>query len=300
MVETSVLDGAVTLNKQALKEFVHEAVEDQVLLKHVRTETVTAPMGKVLKFNIGSRVIRSPAEGQTIDTDAGFSCAGVDYQTVKVMLKVPITKEAIEDNLYHEKLGNRIMQLVAQAFGRDLEDLGINGDTATPDTDPDYDFLKICDGWIKQAKAGGAHVYDHQGAEIDKTVFSKLLRQLPPKYRIKGLVYVMSPDQLEAFKDYLTNRATPAGDMLLMQGGEVKPFGIPVITPPKWPDGEIWLTHPKNLIFIIQRDITIRKTTQSDEVVDKDLYAKYVITARIAYVIEELDAVARAVNVASP
>jgi hypothetical protein len=34
--------------------------------------------------------------------------------------------------------------------------------------------------------------------------------------------------------------------------------------------------------------------------VDKDLYAKYVITARIAYVIEELDAVARAVNVASP
>ena len=140
MVDTSVLDGAVTLNQQALKEFVHKAVEEQVLLKHVRTETVTAPMGKILKFNIGSRVIRSPAEGGSVTTDVGFSTAGVDYQTVKVMLNVPITREAIEDNVYREQLGNRIMQLVAQAFGRDLEDLGINGDTATPDTDPDYEF----------------------------------------------------------------------------------------------------------------------------------------------------------------
>ena len=299
MVDTSVLDGAVTLNKQALQEFIHKAVEDQVLLKEVRVETVTAPMGKILKFNIGSRVIRSPAEGQAVNTDAGISCAGVDYQTVKVMLRVPITKEAIEDSIYREKLGNKIMQLVAQAFGRDLEDLGINGDTATPNTDPDYEFLKICDGWVKQGKSG-THVYDHQGAEIDKTVFSKLRRLLPPKYRVKGLVYIMSPDMLEAFKDYLTNRATPAGDMILMSGGEVKPFGVPVITPPKWPDNEIWLTHPKNLVFIVQRDITIRKTTQSDEVVDKDLYAKYVVSARVAYVIEELEAIARATNIATP
>lgn len=298
MVDTSVLDGAVTLNQQALKEFVHKAVEEQVLLKHVRTETVTAPMGKILKFNIGSRVIRSPAEGSSVTTDVGFSTAGVDYQTVKVMLNVPITREAIEDNVYREQLGNRIMQLVAQAFGRDLEDLGINGDTATPDTDPDYEFLKIDDGWIKLGSS--AHTYDHQGGSIDKDVFSKLIRALPPKYRVTGLTFIMSPNQLEAFKDYLTNRSTAAGDMVLMQGGEVKPFGIPVITPPKWPDDEVWLTHPKNLVFIVQRDVTIRKTTQSDEVLDKDLYAKYVITARIDYVIEETDAIARAVNVASP
>ncbi|AGK61496.1 phage major capsid protein, HK97 family [Archaeoglobus sulfaticallidus PM70-1] len=291
--------GTGVMNRQQANRFIQMVQEQAVLLKKCRVLPVNHPKGQIDKIGVASRILRSPAEGETVTSEASVTIGSVNYDTVKVMLKYGITNEAIEDNIERENLANTIAKIMAQQFSVDLEDLAINADTATDAANPDYDFLKIDDGWIKQG-ATGTHTYDHGGATINKDLFSQLIRTLPNKYRRPGLVWIMSPDQLEAFKDYLTNRATAAGDALLISDKEVMPRGFPVITPPKWPDDQVWLTIPQNLIVVIQRNITVRKTTSSDEVIDKDLYAKYAMTARVDFIIEEKDAIARAINIAAP
>ena len=291
--------GTGVMNRQQANRFIQMVQEQAILLKKCRVMPVNHPKGQIDKIGVASRILRAPGEGETVASEASVTIGSVNYDTVKVMLRYGITNEAIEDNIERENLANTVAKIMAQQFSVDLEDLAINADTEVSNTDPDYDFLKIDDGWIKQG-ATGTHTYDHGGASIDKELFSNLIKALPNKYRRPGLVWIMSPDQLEAFKDYLTNRSTAAGDALLISDKEVMPRGFPVITPPKWPDNQVWLTVPQNLIVVIQRNITVRKTTSSDEVIDKDLYAKYALTARVDFIIEEKDAIARAINVASP
>lgn len=297
-ITTTTLDTGV-MNRQQANRFIQMVQEQAVLLKKCRVMPVNHPKGQIDKIGVASRILRAPGEGETTASEAAITIGSVNYDTVKVMLRYGITMEAIEDNIERENLANTIAKIMARQFSVDLEDLAINADTATPDTDPDYDFLKVDDGWIKQG-ATGTHTYDHGGASINKELFSNVIKTLPNKYRRPDLVWIMSPDQLEAFKDYLTNRSTPAGDAILLTDKEVRPRGFPVITPPAWPDDQVWLTIPQNLIVVIQRNITVRKTTQSDEVIDKDLYAKYALTARVDFIIEEKDAIARAINVAAP
>lgn len=299
MVTTTVDIGTGIMNRQQADAFVRMAQENTVLLQRVTVKTVNHPKGQIDKIGIGSRLLRAPGEYGTPPGEVDPTFSKVDYDTVKVMLRYSITKEAIEDNIERERLANTIAAMMAQQFSVDWEDLMINGDTATSNTDPDYDFLKIDDGWIKQG-ATGTNTYDHAGAAINKDLFSEVLKALPNKYRTGGLAWIMSPDQLEAYKDYLTNRATSAGDALLIGDRGISPRGIPVVTPPAWPDSQIWLTNPRNLIAVVQRNITVRSTTTSDEVLDYDLYAKYNLTARIDAVIEEKEAIARAINVAAP
>ncbi|RLI70285.1 hypothetical protein DRO97_11000 [Archaeoglobales archaeon] len=292
-ITTTVLSSGV-MNRQQADRFIRMAQEQNVLLPKIRVKAVNHPKGQLDKIGVGSRVIRKATEGDTVATETTVTVGSVEYDTVKVMLKYGITMESIEDNIERENLANTVAQIMAKQFGIDLEDLGINGDTASAD-----DFLKIDDGWVKQG-ATGTNTYDHANASINKDLFSETLKVLPTKYRRPDLVWIMSPNQLEAFKDYLTNRATAAGDALLIGDKEVRPRGYPVLTPPAWPDDQVWLTVPENLIMVVQRNITVRKTTQSDDVLDKDLYAKYVLTARIDYIIEEKAAIARAINVAAP
>lgn len=282
------------MNRQQANRFIQMVQEQAVLLKKCRVLPVNHPKGQIDKIGVASRILRSPAEGETVATEASVTIGSVNYDTVKVMLKYGITNEAIEDNIERENLANTVAKIMAQQFSVDLEDLAINGDTGSAD-----DFVKIDDGWVKQG-ATDTHTYDHAGADINKELFSEVIKALPNKYRRPELVWIMSPNQLEAFKDYLTSRSTAAGDALLISDKEVKPRGFPVITPPKWPDDQVWLTIPQNLIVVIQRNITVRKTTSSDEVIDKDLYAKYALTARVDFIIEEKDAIARAINVAAP
>ena len=72
----------------------------------------------------------------------------------------------------------------------------LNGDEATESTDPDYDFLKINDGWIKQISNGG-HVYDASSATgMSLDLFYKTLAQLPNKYNNGKLRWLMSPHQI--------------------------------------------------------------------------------------------------------
>ena len=108
---------------------------------------------------------------------------------MKVRLAADITTEFAEGNIERNAAQERIARELAQQFGNDLADLMLNGDTSTLSSDPDYDFLKVNDGWIKQIKASGHTVNRasiNSGAMSDD-VFYNLLLNLPDKYQDNSL-----------------------------------------------------------------------------------------------------------------
>lgn len=294
-VTTGDFAGGGLLNRQQFNEFFREVQNTTELLDRVRFEDVDHPKGQIDKIGVGERLLRAATEAQSGTLQAP-STGSLNYDTEKVELPWEVSMETVEDTIEGEGTADTLVDLFSQQFGVDVEDLGINGDASLVDA-----FLGIQDGWLTTATARGAPTYDHAGAAIDKSVFKQVAGLLSEKYkRDQGLTFIMSQAQLDEFKDYLTDRSTGAGDQMLLSGDEPTPYGYGVVTPPAWPDDTIMFTNPQNLIFIAQREMMMRRTTEGEAVVRRDLYAIYNLLARIDYQIEDENAVALGINIAAP
>ena len=168
------------------------------------------------------------------------------------------------------------------------------------------DLMGTDDGWIKIIQNdvgpyGGAHLIDGTtiaSGHLDKAHFFEILNALPKRYKRsankKQLRWVISVTLAEKWKEYLSNRATSAGDSALLgKNGELTPLGIPALEVGAWPDDKILLTHPKNLIAGIWRKVKIRKATQDRTAVATDT-RYYQATVRQDFQVEEVDACAMA------
>ena len=166
----------------------------------------------------------------------------------------------------------------------------LNGDEATESTDPDYDFLKINDGWIKQISNGG-HVYDASSeSSMSLDLFYKTLKTLPNKYNNGKLRWLMSPHRAQEWELFLLNKVVNAGGAV-PESVYNSPARIPAVECPSLDDGTIILTDPKNLVVVNTYSVKIRKTTEGKEAImmDKRFYVTHLDYDPI---IEELDATA--------
>lgn len=284
-----------TMPPQVFNRWIVQMQDKGVLLSKIRVQPVDNKQGQIHKIGVGSRLIRKVDEGAELP-DAGISTGVISYSTVKVGLKYSLTREAVEDNPEKENVAQIVNNLIQKQMALDLEDLGINGNSTSADA-----FLQIDDGWIKLAEdSADTHVYDHGGSTIDKSVFFKLDEILPSKYKSSDkLAWLMSRKQFNKYMEYLTNRATAAGDAILLGKMQaINPLNIPIVIPPAWPDSYVMLTPLDNLIMVVQREMAVRVLRNSDDILDKDLYAKWAITARVDFAVEEFDAIALAKNVA--
>lgn len=296
-VTTGDFSAGGLLNRQQFQEFFREVQAQAQILNQVRFEDVDAPKGQIDKIGVGERLLRSATEatsGSLNSPDTGK----VDYDTEKVELPWEVSVETVEDTIEGEGTADTLVELFANQMSVDLEDLGANGDSADADA-----FVGIADGWVTFAENDtDTNTYDHQNAEIDKGLFKDLKMALDPRFRrdASNLRWLMSEDQKEEYKDYLTDRSTSAGDAMLMTGQEPTPLGIPIETPVNWPDNSIMLTPMRNLVWVVQRDVNLRFTDEGEAVVRRDLFGIYNMLARIDYVIEDTNGVGLAQNVASP
>ena len=156
------------------------------------------------------------------------------------------------------------------------------------------------DGWLTQIYDGAAHYVDLSTAgpvgddALKKDHFFKLVRALPQKYRRGSararLVWLMSADQASVWREYLTNRGTPAGDQVLA-GGDMRPLGIPIVEVTSLPDDMIVLADPQNLMVGMKRTVKMRVGAAAKEEIMQDV-RYYNTTVRFGTTIEELDAIA--------
>ena len=288
-IETGSLSSGL-LNPEQARKFIQQTFEATNLNSLIRHEMRTAKTGEIDKIGIARRILRKKTENHDDGYRAGVETSQIEYATTAVRLPWEITEETLRENIEGQNLEQIITDLMTTQLGIDLEDLYLNGDEATESTDPDYDFLKINDGWIKQISNGG-HVYDASSeSSMSLDLFYKTLKTLPNKYNNGKLRWLMSPHRAQEWELFLLNKVVNAGGAV-PESVYNSPARIPAVECPSLDDGTIILPDPKNLVVVNTYSVKIRKTTEGKEAImmDKRFYATHLDYDPI---IEELDATA--------
>jgi hypothetical protein len=302
------------LNPEQSAQFLKQVFEATTLGPLVRSELRRATTGQIDKIGIASRILRKktegidanaaggvpvtdPATGQVTGYRAKPTFSAVEYATTALRLPWEITNETIRQNIEGEGLEATVTNLMTKRMGVDTEDFCLNADSATDSGDPDYDFLKVNDGWVKQI-AGGGHIYDATGAPLTIDVFYEMLKAIPNQYNSGSLRWLMSPFNRQTWEQSLLNQS-------IMNGGNVpetvykSPGGIPIVEVPRMPDDKIILTDPRNLVKVFTYAVQIRKVDNDTYNVAQDKRS-YFIHFDVDMVVEELDATAMATGVGVP
>lgn len=288
-IETTTLSSGL-LNPEQSRKFIQQTFEATNLGSLVRHEMRTAKTGEIDKIGIGRRILRKKTENTDDGYRASVETNQIDYSTTAVRLPWEITEETLRENIEGQNFEKIVTDLMTTQLGIDLEDIYLNGDEDVESTDPDYDFLKINDGWIKQI-ANGGHVYDAASeTSMSLDLFYKALAQLPNKYNNGKLRWLMSPKRAQDWELFLLNQ-------VIGKGGAVPdnlytaPVRIPTVECASMADDTILLTDPKNLIVVNTYGVQIRKTTEGKEAIMQD---KRFYVTHLDYdpIIEELDATA--------
>lgn len=288
-IETGSLSSGL-LNPEQARKFIQQTFEATNLNSLSRHEMRTAKTGEIDKIGIASRIVRKKTENNDDGYRAGVETKQIEYSTTDVRLPWEITEETLRENIEGQNFEKIVTDLMTAQLGVDLEDLYLNGDEDTENTDPDYDFLKINDGWIKQISNGG-HVYDASSeTSMSLDLFYKTLAQLPNKYNNGKLRWLMSPKRAQEWELFLLNKVVNVGGAV-PESIYTAPSRIPVVECPSMDNSIILLTDPKNLIVVNTYSVKIRKTTEGKEAVmmDKRFYVTHLDYDPI---IEELDATA--------
>lgn len=285
---TSLASGL--LNPEQAQRFLRQTFDATKLGGLVRHEMRKSKTGEINKIGIASRILRKKTENTDDGYRAGVKTSQIEYATTAVRLPWEITEETLRENIEGQAFEGRVTDLMTTQLGLDLEDLYLNGDEATPDTDPDYDFLKVNDGWIKQISNAG-HVVDASGETgMSLDLYYRTLQTIPNKYNNGNLVWLMSPRRAQQWELFLLNK-------VINQGGAVpesvytSPGRIRTVEVPRLDDDKILLLDPKNLIVVNTYAVQIRKTVEGREAIMQDKRF-YVIHLDFDTIIEETDATA--------
>jgi len=216
----------------------------------------------------------------------------LDAQLFKA--EVRLSDEVLEDSIERGELRQTIMEMMAEAISRDMEEVLINGDTVSVDP-----FLAVMDGVLKQATS---NVVDAAGAPISKTLLQSMLKTLPSEHLRdkKAMRFMTSVDADLDYRNTLADRATVAGDRLLESDTPVLHGGVPVQPVPLFPENlgvgndqtVIVLCNPKNIHVGIWRQIRL----ESDRDISEGTL-KIVATLRFDVKYAEEPGVAKAINV---
>lgn len=309
VVDTTLIGsgGGGILNPEQADRFIDYMVDQTVLTKDARLVRMNAPTREIDKIDLGVRKARKATENVDDGVHADPSFSKITLTTVKIRLDWRLTSEALEDNIEQDNLEDHVARLMATQLGNDLEDLYINGNTASPNA-----LLKALDGWRKLALAG-AHVVSNPSQSgtyvLSKASFNTALKQMPNKYmqRRVDLRWYAGSGILQDFLNGLTDRSTPLGDAVIFgtpggtQGGgltSIRPFGIPLVEVPLFDStlvgtysgatgnhSYVELTFPQNRIVGIQREIKVYR-----EFIRRADAVEFTVYTRVAVQIENLDA----------
>jgi len=297
---TELADGGLLATGQA-DSFVDMSLDQSVMLKDARVVRMRSAVMELDRIATSGRVSQLRTEGVAPDALSVPAFSKVILTAVDIITPFEITMEALEDSIAQGTLEDTVIRVMARQTATDLEELAIQGDTASEDT-----FLQGLDGWRKLAEGG--NVVDLEGATLDKTGLAAMYRALPNKYKRNhgDLRFYFAPEAVQDWHDSFSERTGELGDNALTSAQAPPYMGVPLTSVPSIPidqDGVNeyegtdltygFLTPRENLVFGIHRDIRIDK--------DRDILRGmniYTITSRVAVEFEQDDAVVVAVNVA--
>ena len=288
-------DGGALQPAQAVR-FLRVAIKEQALLPIASVPTMKAFKQQIDKIRFAGRVLRAGESAKALSeadrSKPDLSKVELDAQLFKA--EVRLDNEVLEDSIERNQFGNTVMQELGKAVGRDMEEVVINGDTASADP-----FLAKLDGILKAATS---NVVDASSAKLNKTLLKRAVKAMPDEFLKdrRQMRFITSNDAEADYADSLADRATNLGDAQIQQQAQVGYRGIPVVPVPLYPEDLGGGSDSTNVIFTDPKNITVgvwRKITMET---DKDISAGEMIivaTLRfdVKYAVE--DAVVKVINV---
>lgn len=288
-IETSVVTSGLLQPFQA-KKFLQQTFDATPLMQVIRHVTRAEKSGEIDKIGIGKRKLRAKVENVDDGYRAKTEFGSIHYETKAVRLPWEITEETIRQNIEGENFEKIVTDLMTRQVGVDTEDLLINGDEDTPNTDPDYDFLKLNDG-IKKIITNGGHIVDVTGAEdMEMEMFYKAVAAIPNRFNNGRLRWLMSPTKAQQWELFLLNKVINNGGVVPEELYK-SPVAIPSMQVPGLSNDVIILCEPLNIINVNTYAVKIRKDAASKDAIMQDKRF-YVIHFDFDALVEELDATA--------
>lgn len=321
-VQDLIADGGV-LNDEQANRFVRKLIKQPTILRDARTVEMRSPTRNINKIQFNKRILRAATSGVALDTAAIDSATPFDpvaeatarakvlteqiqLNTSEVIAEVHLPYDVIEDNVERGNIGqmrdvggtaagggliDTILQLMAERAALDVEELALLGDTSLGAADP---YLDLQDGWLKDIETNGGNNADQGGATITKRQFKSGKKTMPDQYlrNLAQMRHYVSFDNETEYRDTVADRATALGDATLEGDRPLRAFGSPVMAVSQMPEDEGIFTNPLNLIWGIQRQMTLE--------FDKNISARVfiiVLSARIAIKTEETEAAVRYFNI---
>ena len=177
----------------------------------------------------------------------------------------------------------RIVDIDGLTIGEDIE-VRITGDSS-------FEIENLTDSQITIADDDDITIR-HDGTGIDKQYFHNMIQKLDTKYLRADPAIVVNTKQVQEWKwDIADERDTGLGDAVIAGEREVNPFGYDLVSTFAIPEDYALFTPLNNLIYGLWDEVEVNTLTESDDIHDKDLYAKYKITVRDDFQIEDSNAV---------
>lgn len=298
--------------------FIRKLIKEPTLIRQARVVEMTAPQRRINKIGFAKRILRKATQGVALDNVSTTGLGGrakpateqITMTTQEVIAEVRLPYDVLEDNIermtvaenavpntpWSSGLQETIVTLIAERAALDLEELCLLADTAyTNGADADDQaYLSMFNGWLKLA--AGGHVVDWNNATISKELFKAGMKAMPGPYQrnLNLMKHLVSVNQEIEYRDTIANRVGTLGDSQVQGRSSLSPFGVPLESVQLMPESTGLFTNPKNLIFGIQRQVSL----EFDKSITERVYI-VVLTARVAVQVEEVDALVKFANIAS-
>lgn len=269
--------GGGLLSPEQATAFLRIAIDASVIMSEARVETSNNPKFEVPRISFGSRILRPGTEGARLnDADRVKPTTGlVTLSTVLFKGEIPVSDELFEDTIERDRLADTIMTMLAEAVGRDIEEIAIKSDTAR--TAAETQVFDQLDGIIKsiQSNTPTAQKINFATYTTYTDVFSKMVESLPSRYRrnYSELRFYVPVIHKDGYQKSLAARGTGLGDQAVVENLATRLAfrGIPVVDVPMMSGTDtinganvdyskfLILTHPKNIIFGFHRKVRIER-----------------------------------------
>ena len=308
-IDSSSLPNSV-LNRQQADRFIDLMIDYSVLLKRVRVVRVNHNKGEMNKLDLGI-IVTEGAHTTSKATTRVPSERVVTYDNEKYRSAFDLKTDYMEDNLEKAQIRDTLLNMFTKQIAIDTEMAAIEGDDDLDTGDSETDsnnLLGVNDGWSKilGERVPAAQIIDAAGTAPSKQLYYDMKRQIPPRYRAAKPDYrwILPSGPADKWTLDWSDRETGGGDVALQNGTSPGPWGIPAIEVSLMPEdlsygtagtdgSEIWLTPFNNLIYFVQREITI----EFDRVPRNDMW-EVTIHFRVDFEVENEDLVVIAQNVA--
>jgi len=248
LIAADALAAAGKLNPEQADKFIDYIIDQSMMKNNARVVRFKPETMEINKLGLAKRVAMPAAEARDPAHRRGISTSKIVLQPREIIVPFEISDTVLEINLEGPALQDHIIQMMGKQTANDLEDLYINADPTGPAIlESDYieggsatqyvldAYMALMTGWLRRSDSG--HLFDAAGANIGSTVFSRMLNQMPTKFRRnrKELRFYISPDLEQLYREKVSTRATQVGDTALQSEQVLTPFGVPMVSAPLFP-----------------------------------------------------------------